>query len=906
MSTSDSHSTHIPGSPTAGGATQGSFSGATSFPPEDLSSDQVIKRASRIDYQGRAFPTLGGIPLVARLGEGGMGAVYYGFHVRLDQEVAVKVLPFQRATLHPHLIQRFYREARMAAKVRSQHLVGVLDINEENGLYYLVMEFVKGVSAGGALKRMLASGLKGLHETDALDLCIAATEGVAAAHTQGIVHRDIKPDNILVPEDPPGSGPRYARAKLADLGLARGDTGTTALTGVNAMMGSPGFLAPEQAMDARSAGKRSDVFSMGATLFALLAGQPPFTGANALAAAYASVKSPHRPIRELRPDVSLATAALIDRCLAKRPEDRYADGTALLQGLRLCRQQLGLGEALQHSTIEQLTILVNKAEVGQPYQYESDVVDPNAPVPPPLTPRPVNVPQTEAPQAPPQIPGTIPQTYQPPGAATPYPPTAGAISPVPGQQGYQAGGSGQQPAFGSGPPAPAGSGNKGLAAVLVLMGIGAAVLVLVTVFVVLAASGKLNEWTQGPPVPLPPAPPVYPTPVPPVPPAPVPVPVPVVPPAPVPVPVPVRPNPPQEDPFETGLKSVEDAYRKGDLDAALNGYLALKAMRADDRRVREGIAKVGKALLERGDAAANGNPKEPALAVTLYGQAERAFQEIDDHYNLFIAIFRQGLNTQPNLNPQGNWDAAVDFYDRCVDLAQERKLEGQEGEAQYQLGFAHMPGMLADGSWRDAIEYYQKALRLATRTRFKELENNTYHALGYCYELSRNTEGNWVTAAYYYGLSAKGREAEGKFEGAATVLNNQGICHSPALNTRGNPDQAMRCFGDALKMAQKANSALEQGRAYLNMGFCMQPNFNARTGNWATALQHHQQASRIFESINNKPLQANALFQTAVCMMANNRGNMNATTRQILQRAAALYRELNDQETLEKVNWWFQ
>src|SRR5689334_8509918 len=164
---------------------------------QDLSDEGLLQQAPRIDFNGRKIPSLGGIPLIAKLGQGGMGAVYYGIHPGLQIEVAVKVLPL--ALAQPEAIQRFYREAQIAAKIQSPHLVAVRDVNQEHGLYYLVMEYINGLTAGGYLKEIKHQNQPGLPEAAALDIIIAATEGLAVAHGAAIIHRDIKPDNILIP-----------------------------------------------------------------------------------------------------------------------------------------------------------------------------------------------------------------------------------------------------------------------------------------------------------------------------------------------------------------------------------------------------------------------------------------------------------------------------------------------------------------------------------------------------------------------------------------------------------------------------------------------------------------------------------------------------------------------------------
>src|SRR6185369_1719226 len=234
-----------------------------SVPPEDLSTDTMLSTVPRAEMNGKTLPSLGGIPLLAKLGQGGMGAVYYGIHPRLNKEVAVKVLPIQLAQQQPELIQRFIREAQIAASIQSPHLIGVSDVNHESGLFYLVMEFVAGKSAG---RYLFDNKEKGLSEAVVLDICAAATEGLAAAHAQGVIHRDIKPDNILIPRIKTKAATQelhFAGAKLADLGLARGTELGPSLTMSEACMGTPGYMSPEQAADARHCEPAADVFSMG-------------------------------------------------------------------------------------------------------------------------------------------------------------------------------------------------------------------------------------------------------------------------------------------------------------------------------------------------------------------------------------------------------------------------------------------------------------------------------------------------------------------------------------------------------------------------------------------------------------------------------------------------------------------
>ncbi len=356
---------------TAGFGTQPNTTGlgevAPSVSTQDLTRDPLVTNAQRCDFGGIARPMLGGIPLLAKLGQGGMGAVYYGIHPRLQTEVAVKVLPFHLAEQQPELIQRFFREAQIAARVKSPHLVSVTDVNQESGLFYLVMEFISGKSAGSYLKAVKQSGENWLKEDEALDICVAATEGLDAAHQEGIIHRDIKPDNIMIPKLKGSDLLNFKAAKLADLGLARGEELGQSLTGAGACMGTPGYMAPEQALDAKAVRKPGDVFSMGATLYALLSGNAPFGGSVLFKMLQSTMNDPHPPLRQIRADLSDATITLIDLCLQKDPARRYKDAHALLEAMRLCRASLGESRVAPQD-VERLQALTLMPETGETFK----------------------------------------------------------------------------------------------------------------------------------------------------------------------------------------------------------------------------------------------------------------------------------------------------------------------------------------------------------------------------------------------------------------------------------------------------------------------------------------------------------------------------------------------------------
>ncbi|MBL8755558.1 MAG: SUMF1/EgtB/PvdO family nonheme iron enzyme, partial [Planctomycetes bacterium] len=220
-------------------------------------------------------------------------------------------------------VARFAREAKLAARINNDNVVRVLDVKEKNGIHYLVMEFVKGETARERVKR------KGpLKEAEALAVVIGATLGLRDAHTQGIVHRDIKPDNVLVGED--------GRIKLADLGLAKqkqsaGDQNLTVLS--SGVMGTPQYMPPEQwrTPDVTPA---ADVWALGATLYYLLVGKSGIPAGEMLVVAERIRDHDFPDVRAARPDVRPEVAAVIAKATARKPEARYADARELLKALR--------------------------------------------------------------------------------------------------------------------------------------------------------------------------------------------------------------------------------------------------------------------------------------------------------------------------------------------------------------------------------------------------------------------------------------------------------------------------------------------------------------------------------------------------------------------------------------------
>lgn len=269
---------------------------------------------------------LGGCRIERLLGKGGMGAVYRGHHEALDIPVAVKVLPPRFAKANQTLIERFIREARAAARIKHHNIIGVLNVGEERGLHFIVMEYVDGSS----VERLLRTQGRLPVET-VLDIGVQVCAALAAAHRAQIVHRDIKPDNIMLAVD--------GTVKLADLGLAKSLEEDAGLTQSGMTMGTPHYIAPEQADDASCADYRSDIYSLGCTLYRMLTGTPPYEGTSLYNIIKQHANAPVPDIRGAVPELSEPLAQVIAQAMAKEPRERYATAEALLADLKAILEQ---------------------------------------------------------------------------------------------------------------------------------------------------------------------------------------------------------------------------------------------------------------------------------------------------------------------------------------------------------------------------------------------------------------------------------------------------------------------------------------------------------------------------------------------------------------------------------------
>jgi len=281
-----------------------------------LSVPGKIKPSDKVDpLIGQA---LGEFEVVELLGRGGMGAVYKARQPSLDRFVAVKVLPRSLAR-DASFVERFTREARDAAAISHPNIIQVFAVGQEKGFQYIAMEFVEGESLADVLKR---EGR--LAPERALDLFKQVTAALGVAHAKGIVHRDIKPANIMVTV--------HGHAKLADFGLAKRTATDVTVTQTGALMGTPLYFPPEAARSERY-DTRSDLYSLGATFYHLIAGRPPFEGDNAMMLALKHSNDPVPPLKEAAPSAPAALCSIIHRLLHKDAAERFQSADELLAAL---------------------------------------------------------------------------------------------------------------------------------------------------------------------------------------------------------------------------------------------------------------------------------------------------------------------------------------------------------------------------------------------------------------------------------------------------------------------------------------------------------------------------------------------------------------------------------------------
>ncbi len=289
---------------------------------------------------------LGRFQLVELLGQGGMGTVYRAEDLADGSVVALKVLK-PDLTARPHSLRRFLKEARLLSEIQNPHITNFIEVNEDSGVHYLALEYVRGESLGARLARVGR-----LAEPLALAIMADVARALSVAHALGIVHRDIKPDNILLIAhaievnnetdsasaetiDQTFSDGLLPRIKLSDFGIARHvvETESLALTQDHAVIGTPAYMAPEQGSGG-AIDPRTDVYAMGSTLFHLLAGRPPFAAGNLMELIAKHRDESPPSLRQLVTGISEGARQVVEKAMSKAPADRYPDASAMLDDLQ--------------------------------------------------------------------------------------------------------------------------------------------------------------------------------------------------------------------------------------------------------------------------------------------------------------------------------------------------------------------------------------------------------------------------------------------------------------------------------------------------------------------------------------------------------------------------------------------
>src|SRR5919112_381638 len=252
--------------------------------------------------------------LDAQIGAGGMSTVYRAFDTTLERTVAVKLMHREIATDSAQL-ERFRREARAVAQFSHPHIVGVIDAGEDDGRPYIVFEYVEGETLKERIRRCGR-----LPVDESLAYAIEITRALGAAHHRGIVHRDIKPQNVLIDEE--------GMAKVTDFGIAR-SLDEEGLTADGRVLGTTDYVSPEQALG-HAVNGQSDIYSLGVVLFEMLTGDVPFHGENQVAVAMKHVREDIPDVQARRPQVSAGLAALLDRLTDKDLRRRYPDAASVV------------------------------------------------------------------------------------------------------------------------------------------------------------------------------------------------------------------------------------------------------------------------------------------------------------------------------------------------------------------------------------------------------------------------------------------------------------------------------------------------------------------------------------------------------------------------------------------------
>ncbi len=319
---------------------------ATLLVDKDYVTQRQLERLRMQVEEERSGQQIPGYRVEGKLGAGAMAQVFRAQQLSLDRPVAIKVLP-RKYSNNPQFIERFYAEGRAAAALNHPNIVQAYDVGQAGEFHYFVMEFVEGTTVHD---RIVAN--KRATEREAIDVAISVADALRHAHEKGLIHRDVKPKNIMITPD--------GVVKLADLGLARAiDDKEAALAEQGKAYGTPYYISPEQIRGEVNVGPQADIYSLGATLYHMVTGQVPFNGSNPNEVMQKHLKAPLVPPDHVNPKLSAGVSEVIEKMMAKSRRERYRDCGEVLVDLKAVRA----GEAPPHAHKETTTAML--AEVAQ-------------------------------------------------------------------------------------------------------------------------------------------------------------------------------------------------------------------------------------------------------------------------------------------------------------------------------------------------------------------------------------------------------------------------------------------------------------------------------------------------------------------------------------------------------------
>ena len=320
-----------------------------------ITSGQALRLQQSLRETKSAAHQIPGYKILGKLGAGAMAIVYKGIQLSLNRPVAIKVLP-KRFSENPEYVQRFYKEGQLAAKLNHNNIVQAYDVGEASGYHYFVMEYVEGKT----LYDDLSKG-KIFSEAEALDIILQVAHALAHAHAKGLIHRDVKPKNIMITTS--------GVVKLADMGLARGTSDVEAAKmEAGKAYGTPYYIAPEQIRGEIDIDGRADIYGLGATLYHLVTGRVPFMADDPTEVMKKHLREPLIPPDHINTNLSAGISEVVEVMMAKRREERYVNAEELIADLEAVRN----GQPPMRARKEIHVSMLEKLQEGEAVETEEE------------------------------------------------------------------------------------------------------------------------------------------------------------------------------------------------------------------------------------------------------------------------------------------------------------------------------------------------------------------------------------------------------------------------------------------------------------------------------------------------------------------------------------------------------